>query len=279
MDAVFDISPLTPITTLSRQVTGEVSVTSLTVDGGIAYMLDSAGGRVISVPVNGSAAPSIVFQEGQTYGTTPAKKPMFLAWEGDDIEGQLLILDADRKLFSMKAGATPSPVPLRKTGAWASVAGLAEYDGNLYVLDPVGSQVQRYLPAEQGFDSEPSAILSRRSELAGAVGFAIDGDIFVIFKNGKVGRYSNGDAAPFNLGGIDRPIGAAIDIAVVPTAQEVFIADSGNKRIVVAGKDGNFRRQLVSNEFTDLRAISIDASGAQLYLVIGDQLMTAPIVR
>ena len=39
------------------------------------------------------------------------------------------------------------------------------------------------------------------------------------------------------------------------------------------------RHQLVSNEFTDLRTISVDASGAQLYLIVGDQLMTAPIVR
>jgi hypothetical protein len=101
----------------------------------------------------------------------------------------------------------------------------------------------------------------------------------VIYKNGRAGRFSNGEAAPFNLGGIDRPIGTAIDIEVVAPAEEVYIADSANKRVVIAGKDGNFRRQLVSNEFTDLRTIAVDASGAQLYLIVGDQLMTAPIVR
>ncbi len=279
MDAVFDVSPLTPITTLSRQITGDVDVTSLTIDGGVAYMLDSAGGRIISVPANGSAAPSIIFREGETYGGAPAKKPTHMTWEGNDESGRLLILDADRKLFELRPGTQPAPLPLRRTSAWTSVDGLSAYDGNLYILDAAGSQVHRYLPAAQGFDSEPTAILSRHSDLASSVSFAVDGDIFVIYKNGRAGRFSNGEAAPFRLGGIDRPIGAALDIEVVAPAEEVFIADSANKRVVIAGKDGNFRRQLVSNEFTDLRSIAVDASGAQLYLIVGDQLMTAPIVR
>jgi hypothetical protein len=279
MDAIFDVSPLTPITTLGRQITGDVEVTALTVDAGVAYMLDSAGGRVIGVPVNGATAPTVIFREGETYGGTPAKKPTHMTWQGDDLTGRLLILDADRKLFELRPGTVPAPLPLRRTSAWTSVDGLAAYDGNLYILDSAGSQVHRYLPAAQGFDSEPSTILSRHSDLASSVSFAVNGDIFVIYKNGRVGRFSGGEAAPFNLGGIDRPIGAAIDIAVVAPADEVYIADSGNKRVVIAGKDGNFRRQLVSNEFTDLRAIGVDASGAQLYLVVGDQLMTAPIVR
>jgi hypothetical protein len=279
MDAVFDVSPLTLITTLGRQITGEVEVTSLTIAGGNAYMLDGAGGRVISVPVNGSAPPLVIFREGETYGGSPAKLPTHMTWEGDDLTGRLFVLDADRKLFELRPGTAPAPLPLRRTSAWTSVDGLAAYDGNLYVLDAAGSQVHRYLPAAQGFDSEPSAILARQTDLANSVSFDVNGDIFVIYKNGGVGRFSNGDAAPFTLGGIDRSIGAASDIAVVAPAEEVFIADSGNKRVVVAGKDGNFRRQLVSNEFTDLRTIAVDASGAQLYLVIGDQLMTAPIVR
>ena len=279
MDAIFDVSPLTPITTLSRQITGDVDVKALTVDGGVAYMLDSAGGRIISVPANGSAAPSIIFREGETYGGAPAKKPTHMTWEGNDQSGRLLVLDADRKLFELRPGTQPAPLPLRRTSAWTSVDALAAYDGNLYILDAAGSQVHRYLPAAQGFDSEPTAILSRHPDLASSVSFAVDGDIFVIYKNGRAGRFSNGEAAAFNLGGIDRPIGAAIDIEVVAPAEEVYIADSGNKRVVIAGKDGNFRRQLVSNEFTDLRTIAVDASGAQLYLIVGDQLMTAPIVR
>jgi hypothetical protein len=108
---------------------------------------------------------------------------------------------------------------------------------------------------------------------------AIDGEVYVVLEDGGVRRFRAGADLGFRLGGIDRPVTAASDILVVPQAQEVYIADTGNKRVVVAAKDGAFRRQLVSAAFTDLRAIAIDTSATQLYVVIADTLATAPIVR
>jgi hypothetical protein len=279
MNAVFDLGPMTEVAILSRQITGDISITDMSINAGVAYVIDRAGGRVISLPVDGSAPPVVIFQAGETYNGTPSKKPTHIAWEGLDESGRLFILDEERKLFDYRPGSRPVPVPLRRTNTWSSVAGIAGYDGNFYVLDPAGSQVHRYLPSVGGFDSEPAAILSRESSLSDSLGFAVEGDIFVFYKSGKVGRYSNGEPAPFTLGGIDRAISAAIDIAVVSEGDEVFLADSGNKRVVVAGKDGVFRRQLVSNALTDLRAIDVDATGGQLYVVVGDTILSAPVVR
>jgi len=73
--------------------------------------------------------------------------------------------------------------------------------------------------------------------------------------------------------------GALAITAIAIAAEEVYLADSANKRVVVAAKDGVFRRQLVSNAFTDLRALAVDGAGGQLYVVVGDALLTAPIVR
>ncbi len=278
MDAVVNLDPMTTVTSLSSQITGDISISGLTVHAGEAYMVDTKGGRVIAVPVDGSGQATVVYQQGQTYGGAPAKAPLFVTWDGDEQTGRLLILDQERKLYELPVGATqPDPLPIRKTNTWTTVDGIAAYDGNFYVLDAGGSQVHRYLPAAQGFDSEPASLLTRETNLANAVGFAVDGDIFVIYKDGKTGRFSNGAAADFGLGGIDRPIGAAIDIAAASAANEVYIADSGNKRIVVAGKDGTFHRQYVSNGFTDLRAISVAPDGGHLYVVVGDSLLSAPV--
>ena len=278
LDAVFDLSPMTSLLELSTQITGDVAVTSLTVNAGVAYLLDSGGGRVIAVPLDGSP-PSTVYQEGETYGEAIARAPTQLVWEGNDFDGRLLILDSERKLFELRPGATPLPVPLRRTNTWASVAAIAAYDGNFYVLDPAGNQVHRYLPAAEGFDSEPESILAAESILTDAVDFVIDGDIFVAFSNGRLERFRNGQPGGFALGGIDRQITAVSDVAILPAAGELFIADTGNKRIIVAGTDGAFRRQLVANALTDISAIGLDATGAQLYVIVADQLLTAPIVR
>jgi hypothetical protein len=263
---------------LSTQITGNVAITGLTVNAGSAYLLDTGGGRVIAVPLDGAPA-TIVYEDGQTYGEIIARAPIEIVWDGNDFDGRLLVLDAERKLFELRPGATPLPVPLRRTNTWASVAAIATYDGNFYVLDPGGNQVHRYLPAAEGFDSEPESILAPGSALTDAVDMVIDGDIYVAFSDGRLARFTSGQPGEFAVGGIDRAITAANDIAILPPAEELFIADTGNKRIVVAGTDGSFRRQLVANAMTDISAIGLDPSGAQLYVMVGDELLTAPIVR
>ncbi|MPZ47874.1 MAG: hypothetical protein GEU75_00900 [Dehalococcoidia bacterium] len=278
MDAVFDLGPLTTITTLGRQITGEVSLDAITIIGGNAYLLDAGEGRVISVPVTGASPPVVVFASGETYSGTPAKEPVFFTWEGTEADGRLLILDAERKLFEVRPGSLPGPLPLRRTNTWSSVAGLAAYDGNLYVLDPAGDRIHRYLPAAVGFDSEP-AIAVGSPELSQGQGFAVDGDIIVFFEDGRLRRYRGGNEVGFGLDGIDREPKTVAGIDVVEAGDEVYIADTTNKRVIVAAKDGVFRRQLVSNAFTDLRALAVDPSGGQLYVVVGDALLTAPIVR
>jgi hypothetical protein len=269
---------MTSLLELSSQITGDVAVTSLTVNAGVAYLMDGGGGRIIAVPLDGSS-PSTIYQEGETYGEAIARAPRELVWEGNDFDGRLLILDSERKLFELRPGSTPLPVPLRRTNTWASVAAIAAYDGNFYILDPAGNQVHRYLPAAEGFDSEPESILAAESILTDAVDFVIDGDIFIAFSNGRLERFTNGQPGGFPMGGIDREITAVSDVAILPAAGELFIADTGNKRIIVAGTDGAFRRQLVATALTDISAIGLDATGAQLYVIVADQLLTAPIVR
>lgn len=279
LNAVSELGPMTTVTTLSRQVTGEVSLDSMVVAAGNAYLLDSKGGRVIAVPLVGGGAPTTVFQTGQTYGGTPAKEPEFLTWEGTDAAGRLLILDGERKLFALRAGSQPQPLPLRRTNTWNSVAGIAAYDGNFYVLDPNANQVHRYLEAASGFDSEPTNALSGQVSLKDAIGLAVDGDIFVLKRTGPVLRFTQGAAAEFKLAGIDRDLTGPNAIKVVSATSEVFVADSGNKRVVVAGKDGMFKRQLTSSAFTDIRAMAVEPSTGTLFVVVGDAVLSAPIVR
>ena len=278
MDAIFDLGPPATVTTLGSAVTGDVSVEAVRVHGGRAYLLDTRGGRIIAAPLDGTPV-QVVFQKDQTYGGVIARAPLQFTWEGPDETGRLLVLDEERKLFEVRPGSEPRSLPLRRTGTWSSVGGIATYDANFYVLDPRANQVHRYRPAAEGFDSEPDVILAGQIELEAAVGLAVDGDVYVVLETGQVRRFQNGADAGFGLAGIDRPISAASDIAVVAANAEVFIADSGNKRVVVAGKDGVFRRQLVSSAFTDIRALGVDSAGAQLYVVIGDALLTAAIVR
>ena len=279
LDAVIDLGPLTTLTTLSGQITGEVSIEGLTIAAGSAYLLDSKGGRIIAISLTSEIPPAVLFQQGETYGEIPAQTPIFIAWEGSETEGRLLILDSERRLFTLQPGSPPEPLPLRRTNALTSVSAIAAFDGNLYILDPLGNQVQRYFPTADGFDSEPGPALPGEPDLEDAVALAVEGDIFILRRDGQILHFQASAEVVFSLAGIDRPLKGPSGISVVSVSEEIFITDAGNKRIVVAGMDGVFRRQLVSADFTDLRAIAVDSSGTQLYVIAGDAILTASITR
>ena len=276
LDAVFDLGPMQTVTTLGRQITGDVALDRMVVAGGNAYLLDSRGRRVILVPLSTPGPPAILFEDGQTYGVTAARRPQLIAW--DNAANRLLVLDSERKLFEVRQGSVQA-LALRRSSTWASVSDMATYDGNLYVLDSKGNQIHRYLPAANGFDSEPNALLGSQVTISNALALSVQGDVFILADDGKVRRFRNGADATLTLSGIDRPLAAPASITAVPNSDEVYIADSGNKRVVVADREGIFRRQLVSNGFTELRAMAIDPLAGQLYVVVGDALLTATLVR
>jgi hypothetical protein len=276
MDAITDLGAMNTLTTLSKQVTGDVQISGTIVQGGTVYLLDTKGGRVFSLAIAGQPDPKTLYKEGESYRGTQGKRPLYFTW--DATAGRVLVLDADRKLFSVRPGETPDPLPLRRTQIWQSVTGMAAYDGNLYILDARGKQVYRYLPAAAGFDSEPNPALSGTPDLTDAQSLAVDGDIFVIGKDGAVKRFKGGIDAGFPLSGLDRSVKGS-GLSLNSPADEVYIADSANKRVVVTNRDGVFRRQLVSNAFTDLRSIAADSASGQIFVVVGDALLAAPLPK
>ena len=66
-----------------------------------------------------------------------------------------------------------------------------------------------YLPAAAGYDSEPNPALSGVPDLTDAQSLAVDGDIFVIAKDGVVKRFKGGVDAGFPLSGLDRAVKGA----------------------------------------------------------------------
>jgi hypothetical protein len=80
LDNVVDLGAMQTLTTLGKQVTGDVAIDSVMVGNGNAYLLDSRGKRVILVPLNPPGAPVVLYQDGETYGGTPGRKPVLMTW-------------------------------------------------------------------------------------------------------------------------------------------------------------------------------------------------------
>jgi hypothetical protein len=115
---------------------------------------------------------------------------------------------------------------------------------------------------------------------------AIDGYIYVLFADGNLRKFEGGLAAPFELSGLDRPFDNPTAIFTAPDQQVryLYVADTGNRRIVQLEKDGGFVRQLKPRDeeavnFEGIKSIFVDEPGGRLYLVDSQSLYMAAIPR
>jgi hypothetical protein len=92
------------------------------------------------------------------------------------------------------------------------------YFGNFYVLDPAANKLLRYLPTTDGYSAPPESYFGadQAVDLSNAVDMAIDGAIFVLFKDGRIEKFLGGQPAEFNLNGLDIPLNNPVAIYTAP---------------------------------------------------------------
>jgi len=275
LDAVLELPELDFIVDVSERVPGAVSARDLALGGGGAYFLDRQGQRVIVISLLGpNPEPQALFQAGDLAGTEIAGAPQHIAWAPE--LGALLILDDARRLIAARFGEAPQPLTLRDAQAWGSADGIAYVGGSLYLLDREGDQVWRYLPTETGFDSEREPLLAS-VELEHALEVAVSDALYLVLEDGTILRFQGPLVQTLSQAGIDLPLLSPASLVPLPASDRLFVADRGNKRIVVLSPDGTFRQQLRSPTFTDLRSIAVDEPNGLLYILVGGALYRTPL--
>jgi hypothetical protein len=273
MDAVYEVREFTPVADLLQVVTGELSVVQAVIGGDDAYLLDAEGMRVLRLPLDGGSAPETIVAEGEFAGAMQTGRPLRIAWA--EQSGLLLVIDDKRQAIGYFPDNGALPATVRGADAWGSVDALDAAGGNLYVLDVQQGQVWRYLPGDNGFDSERTGLLDP-VELRDATELAVGEDVYVLDAELGIRRFAGRREVAFPLAGIDRPLVSPASLSVLPGSNRLVVADRGNKRIVVASAQGAFLRQIVSPSFTDVRAAAVDEGAGMLYVLNGDTLLRAP---
>jgi sugar lactone lactonase YvrE len=277
LDAVVDIpdavdledSGLRRVFTFDGAVTAPFAPAGLVSGGGALWVTDTQRGRVFRIdPADPEAAPVEIYAADATYGDVTAREPRAITW--DEAGNRLLVLDNALTLFSIAPApdAVPAPIPLRGVEDLKSAEAIAAYDGNLYVLDPSEGEVWRYLTGGGGFDSERGNTLGG-VDIGDARALAIDGDIYLLGASGVRHFRAEEELGPL-LNGIDRELSSPAGIVVDRDQELVYIADRGNRRIVVSTREGVYQRQYRNPQFFDLRGIALSPDGATVYALTGE---------
>jgi hypothetical protein len=286
IDGVTRLGPLLKVYEYS--LTGSAP-SRIVVAGLDVYVLDRGTGRVYHHALNelrsalrNPNAEQVLLQQGQTIDGKGIGNLVDIAWMQDGGErqaGALAILDRDGLLIQYDP--TWEGLEYQAVGGtdqWRAPLSLRLYDANLYVLDPMASQVFKYQSGS--FAEAPGRwIADSETDLTTAIDMGIDGNIYLLHNTGRVAKYYGGEPTAFTLTRIPRPLtGAnALYADVEESVRHIYIADASERRIVQIDREGTFVRQLQptlgqEESFRQLSGLFVDETGGKLYLVAANAL-------
>lgn len=173
---------------------------------------------------------------------------------------------------------TSTPVVSDDEGAFRDPIGIAYFSGNIYIFDRGASEIYKYPAAESGFGSRrrwlaPGVV----PDLSDAVSFAVDGDAWVLFKDGSIKRFRRGSQISFSESGAD-PFGEAASFSIPTEGSRVWILDRGNGRVVAFSRDsGEYAGQWESDLFKSATSLAASEELGKMFLLAGEKIYVTGI--
>ncbi|MBF2052373.1 MAG: peptidoglycan DD-metalloendopeptidase family protein [Candidatus Sericytochromatia bacterium] len=199
----------------------------------------------------------------------------------------LLLLDRANQLFQLDPqqgqwrhlSDAPFSLPPPADQSESHPVALAPWGGRAYALDYQRNQIWRYA------DGAFSAYFARQSRsLQKAIDLHVDGDIYVLLRQGEIWRYRNGQQdkqALFKLAELPWPHAARpISLrALRGDAAHLYVLDAGQRRILQLAKaDGQLLREWVlTGEVPEWERLSdLTFCQGQMLALAGNELLRLP---
>ncbi len=206
-----------------------------------------------------------------------------IAWVeagGANRRSKLLAVDRTGGLIGYDVTWGQERLALASRNKWAQPQLAAGYASNLYVADVGAGQVWRHRPTETGYGEAEPYFTNTTVNLSGLQAMAIDGNIWLLFADGRLLKFFGGAQQPYIWRGMPDPLSAPADIAVPLQADRIYVADAGNGRIIEATKDGQFLRQFRMRQgdvLRNLRSLFLDEAASMFYILTDNQLYRVDI--
>lgn len=124
-----------------------------------------------------------------------------------------------------------------------NIGGLGVYIGNVYVLDKDEKQINKFVQTSSGFGQANYFASGVSPNLSDAASIAIDGSIWILFKDGAIEKFTKGKADTFSITGLDKGFSNPTRIYTTVDFNNIYVLDSGNSRIVALDKTGSYKAQ------------------------------------
>lgn len=297
LDKIDQVQPLYLVFTLKDFGVGDRDLSRVIVNGDNVFVLDRGRDEVAFYRL-GEMGDSLVeegqeplLRKGQTVGSATVGELIDMVWvpagEGRKASA-LLILDANGNLLQWVENLGLTAITISATDTWRSPQKLGTYFGRLYLMDTAGNTLLRYTPTENGYANPPEPYfapeIAGNVDLSRAIDFAINGDIWILFADGRVIRFFQGKPQPFQLTGLSgqlrAPAALVAGLSDRAFLDRLFVGDAAAGRIIEFDKSGAFLRQMRPSDpamFQEMRSLFLDEGEKAFYVLTKTGLYKAQV--
>lgn len=166
---------------------------------------------------------------------------------------------------------------------WKKGVDIKSYAGaNVYYLDAGANTIWKYQRLRTGYSS--ASVYSSEGDLSNAVSMTIDGDIFVLLRDGQIIRYRKGAVQPFEVKSQPSiPLSNPSRIFTLAEAKNIYVLDSANRRVVVYSKGtsgiSQYTKQVVFEYLkpNEIRDFYIDKDEQKIVILTADKAYIADL--
>lgn len=159
-------------------------------------------------------------------------------------------------------------------GSWGRVVSLGSYGASLYLVDDVKNQIWKYSGTTERV-GEGEAWLKPASEpvsVDGIVSMAIDGNIWLLTREGEILRFVQGKEVAFRVKGLEKEFANPTVLFTNGGSANIYVLDSGNSRVVVIDKEGNYKAQYLWDKLGQASSIGVWEEEKKILIFLGGKV-------
>ncbi len=181
--------------------------------------------------------------------------------------GDLVFVDSEGyKVFDKPIGTEGT---VTESYAGSSIGPAAPYLAYLYAAEE--DQIIKYSLLDSGLEASTWA---QSEEVKGSIDLAIDGSIYLLKENDLI-EFFSGTKTDFEITGLDKDLSGATKVLKTFNLENIYIADSGNNRVVVLNEAGEVVNQYLANdgELDNIKSLTVSPDETFIYVLSGTRVL------
>ncbi|MGE3278222.1 MAG: hypothetical protein AB7J40_00135 [Candidatus Altimarinota bacterium] len=166
---------------------------------------------------------------------------------------------------------------------WKKGVDIKTYNGEfIYLLDSSANTIWKYRRLRTGYST--ASAYSSQGDLSNAVSLTIDGNIYVLLRDGTIVKYLKGAVEPFEIKDQPSvPLKNPSRIFTLPEANNLYVLDSANRRVVVYSKGSGgisrYQKQIVFDSLkpNEIRDFYVDKDEQKIVVLTANKAYIADL--